>query len=298
MAGVTMPTRDPVVVTPAALRDWPLPGPGGDKESRGEILVVGGTSSTPGAVLLAGESSLRAGGGKLRIATAEPVVGALAVAVPEAMLVGLPHTADGFIAEDAADLLVALAAGASTVLVGPGFTDPEATVGLLSVVLPRLDSTVVVDAIATAYLTDEPDGLAHLAGRAVVTMNPKELARTAHLPEEKVHEDPLTPAAAVAERTNAVVVCGGEQKLVVAPDGRAWLVQGGGPGLGVSGSGDVQSGIVAGLCARGADPAQAAVWGTYLHGRAGERLAASVGTVGYLARELPPQVPSVLSELA
>jgi len=298
VAGVTMPTRDPVVVTPAVLRDWPLPGPGSDKESRGEILVVGGTTGTPGAVLLAGESSLRAGGGKLRMATVEPVVGALAVAVPEAMLVGLPHTRDGFIAEDAADLLVSLAAGASTVLVGPGFTDPEVTVGLLSVVLPRLDNTVVVDAIATAYLTDDPDGLAHLAGRAVVTMNPKELARTAHVSEEKVHDDPLTPAAAVAERAKAVVVCGGEQKLVVAPDGPAWLVQGGGPGLGVTGSGDVQSGIVAGLCARGADPAQAAVWGAYLHGRCGERLAASVGTVGYLARELPPQVPSVLSELA
>jgi NAD(P)H-hydrate repair Nnr-like enzyme with NAD(P)H-hydrate dehydratase domain len=66
----------------------------------------------------------------------------------------------------------------------------------------------------------------------------------------------------------------------------------------VSGSGDVQAGIVAGLLARGAEPAQAAVWGGYCHARAGERLATAVGTVGYLARELPGEVPRVLAELS
>ena len=83
----------------------------------------------------------------------------------------------------------------------------------------------------------------------------------------------------------------------MTPAGQSWVVEGGGPGLGVSGSGDVQAGIIAGLLSRGAEPAQAAVWGAYLHARTGERLAATVGQVGYLARELPPQVPAVLGEL-
>jgi NAD(P)H-hydrate repair Nnr-like enzyme with NAD(P)H-hydrate dehydratase domain len=72
---------------------------------------------------------------------------------------------------------------------------------------------------------------------------------------------------------------------------------GGGPGLGVSGSGDVRAGLVAGLLARGADPAQAALWAGHLHGRAGERLAARMGPLGYLARELAPQVPALLVEI-
>jgi NAD(P)H-hydrate repair Nnr-like enzyme with NAD(P)H-hydrate dehydratase domain len=67
--------------------------------------------------------------------------------------------------------------------------------------------------------------------------------------------------------------------------------------LGISGSGDVQSGIVTGLLARGADPAQAAVWAAFLHGRAGEALAVSTGPLGFLARELPPQLPRLLSQL-
>jgi NAD(P)H-hydrate repair Nnr-like enzyme with NAD(P)H-hydrate dehydratase domain len=75
------------------------------------------------------------------------------------------------------------------------------------------------------------------------------------------------------------------------------VVTTGGPGLGVSGSGDVQAGIVTGLLARGAEPAQAAVWGAWLHGRAGEVLADRIGPVGFLARELPATVPGLLAEV-
>ena len=92
----------PQLVTAAALRDWPLPSPGGGKESRGRTLVVGGTSRTPGSVLLAAEALLRSGAGKLQIATAQSVAAALSVAVPEAMVCPLPETAAGEIAPSAA----------------------------------------------------------------------------------------------------------------------------------------------------------------------------------------------------
>jgi ADP-dependent NAD(P)H-hydrate dehydratase len=293
-----MSPRETVVVTPATLRAWPLPEPGSDKSARGELAVFGGTSTTPGAVLLAGEASLRAGAGKLAFATAEPVAGTLAVAVPEALVAGLPCTGTGCIAVDAVDDLVSLAEGADTVLVGPGFTDPDESVRLLAACAPRLSKPLVVDALASAYLTAHPEGVRHLDGRVVLTVNPTELSRTAGRDEGEVEKDPHDAALDVARRSQVVVLCGGTEKLVVTPEGESWVVQGGGPGLGVSGSGDVQAGIVAGLLARGADPAQAAVWGGYLHARAGERLASSVGAVGYLARELPAEVPPVLAELA
>ena len=291
-----MSTPEPVTVTPAVLREWALPEPGSDKHSRGELLVVGGSEHTIGAVLLAGESSLRAGAGKLALATVATAAGPLGVAVPEAQVLGLPSEAEG-VAPAAAEQLLERAGSADVVLVGPGFADPEASVALLDRVLPHLDCPVVVDALASAYLTAHPDGLHHLEGRAVLTVNPSELAHTAGEDPDEVSQDPLPAARAVAERSGVVVLCGGTSKHVVTPEGAVWLVEGGGPGLGVSGSGDVQAGIVAGLLARGADPAQAAVWGGYLHGRTGERLSAAVGTVGYLARELPGQVPTVLAEL-
>jgi NAD(P)H-hydrate repair Nnr-like enzyme with NAD(P)H-hydrate dehydratase domain len=86
--------------------------------------------------------------------------------------------------------------------------------------------------------------------------------------------------------------------VIAAPDGRCWWTSTGSGGLGTSGSGDVLAGAVAGLLARGADLDQATCWGTHLHGAAGDRLAARVGPLGYLARELVEQLPLALVELS
>jgi ADP-dependent NAD(P)H-hydrate dehydratase len=281
---------EPEVVTPALLRDWPLSDPGAGKDSRGHLVVLGGSRTTPGAALLAGVAALRAGAGKLQVATAGSVSAALAVALPEARVLDLEEDRDGAITPEAADHVVDAADAADALLVGPGFDDPDKAVALLACVVPRVDCPLVVDALATAYLVQEPEGVRHLDGRLVVTANPDELA---HLTER----DGLDGAREVAARLGAVVLLGGQEKVVVTPDGRAWVVQGGGVGLGVSGSGDVQAGIVAGLLARGEDLDRAVVWGAYLHARAGERLAGELGPLGYLARELPAAVPAVLNEL-
>ncbi|MCW2794471.1 MAG: hypothetical protein JWO76_3569 [Nocardioides sp.] len=286
------------IVTPATLRDWPLPEPGAGKEARGRLLVVGGTAGTPGAVLLAGEAALRVGAGKLQVATVEAVAGELAVAAPEALVLALPATAGGAIHASAATRLGDPARDSDTVLVGPGFCDPDDSLALMEALAPALETPIVVDALGSAFLTEHPDGLRHLGGRAVLTVNPTELARTDGCDDDEVSKDPGAVTRRVAERSGVVVVCGGTEKHVTAPDGQSWLIQGGGPGLGVSGSGDVQAGFVAGLLARGAEPAQAAVWGAYVHARSGERLAGAVGRVGYLAREIPAQGPAVLTELA
>jgi ADP-dependent NAD(P)H-hydrate dehydratase len=289
---------EPSVVTPANLRSWPLPEPGSDKLARGRIVVLGGTAHTPGAVRLAGEAALRAGAGKLSVAAPDSVAAHLAVAMPESLVTGVAVTGTGALSPGAAGDLTSFAKDAGAVLVGSGFGDREDSIALLRALAPSLAGPLVVDALASAYLTEHPDGLAHLDGRGVLTVNPTELSRTAHREYAEVERDPYAAALDVARRSRVVVLCGGPQKTVVAPDGSGWVVEGGGQGLAVSGSGDVQAGIVAGLLARGGEPAQAAVWGGYLHARAGERLASAVGTVGFLARELPAQVPAVLAELA
>lgn len=110
-------------------------------------------------------------------------------------------------------------------------------------------------------------------------------------------DDPAAATVELARRARATVASGGAESWVASPDGRRWRDQTGGVGLGVSGSGDVLAGIVTGLAARGAEPEQAAVWAVHLHGRAGDRLAAAVGRVGFLARELPAEVPRALTEI-
>jgi len=291
---VTEPQR----VTAELLRDWPLPEPGSDKESRGVVLVVGGNRGTPGAVILSGEASLRVGGGKLQVATAEHNAAEVARALPEALVAGLAEDHSGDIASRAGEEIVSLGRAAAVSLLGPGLLDPDSAAELLAEVVPRLEGPVVVDALGSAYVTHHADGLHHLQGRAVMTVNPTELARTLGVDDDEVEDDPVAASSRLADQARCVVLCGGTRKIVATPDGRTWQVLEGGPGLGVAGSGDVQAGYVSGLVARGADPAQAAVWGAYLHAVSGDRLAERIGPVGFLARELAGEAPGLLARLA
>lgn len=291
-------TPEQIVLTPHRLRAWPLPTPGGGKEGRGRVLVVGGSRSTPGGVLLAAEAALRAGAGKLQIATVESVAPRLALRIPESMTVGLPETDAGELSAAGVDALRDLASGCDTVVIGPGVGDTAVADDLLAQVIPDLQATLVLDALGLAYVTRNPDGLAHLDGRAVLSPNPMELATTLDLPQEEVEDDIPGHVTELARRAGAVVVSGPETSWIATPDGRLWRDESGAHALGVSGSGDVKAGVIAGLLARGADPAQAAAWATYSHGRAGERLAAEVGVDGFLARELLAEVPRVLVELS
>ena len=294
-----MPPRrtEPAPVTPELLKGWPLPEPEGGKNARGSILVIGGSAETLGAVLLAAEGAMRAGAGKLQVATVASVAPFAAAALPEALVRALPETDAGGISADAADTVRDLAVEASAVLIGPGMADTEVTQEFGKRLLPDLAGPLALDALALACVTADVACLHHLGGRVVLTPNPTEIARALHVDDAAIEDDPAGAALDLAEQARAVVGLGGATSWIATPDGQLWRDDSGGAGLGVSGSGDVRAGITGGLLARGADPAQAAVWAAFLHGRAGERLADSIGRQGFLAREIPPEVPRALAEL-
>jgi ADP-dependent NAD(P)H-hydrate dehydratase len=291
-----MPSHpDPQSVTSALLRDWPLPSPEGDKDDRGRTLVVGGARQTGGAVVLAGQAALRSGAGKLQVATIESLLSVMTLALPEALVRPLPEAADGALPADACDHVADLAGEASSVLVGPGLQDADQSAELTTRIIAATRAPLVLDALALAAITADPSCVR--GHTAVLTPNRGELAHCLRTRRSDVEDDPCRHAVELAARTGCVVSVGGPTSYVATPDGHAWADATGGNGLAVSGSGDVQAGVVAGLLARGAAPAQAAVWATHVHGRAGERLASTVGRLGFLARELPGVIPAILLEL-
>jgi len=285
------------------IEQWPLPvDEGGDKHVRGTVLVVGGSPVTPGAVVLAGMAALRMGAGRLQIATAAGPALAVAVAVPEALVMPLTVDGDGF-AAGAADAAAELASRADAVVIGPGMRGHEGAAGFIGTVLGAVQAgaVVVLDALAMQKVGElDRAVLARLTGRIVLTPNRQELARLqdantgvrAETSGSGAESDEILRT--VAARYGAVITSFGE---IAAPDGRRWACREGTPGLGTSGSGDVLAGLVAGAAARSGDAAQAACWGTYVHHAAGCRLSSRMGRLGFLARELLEEIPSLWADL-
>lgn len=292
----------PAPVTPELLRSMPLPRhrEGDDKDGRGRVMVVAGSVEVPGAALLCGIGALRAGAGKLQMATCRSVAPHLGMAVPEALVAGLDETPGGGISPDEAERLAARAGRCDALLLGPGMADGDGEACLLAErLLERMEGGpgIVLDAAALPKLPGGEAMLRRHAGRVVLTPHAGEMAKLLGVPREEVKADPVGAARRAAGALRAVVALKGGCTFVVSPQGEAWSCDQGNVGLATSGSGDTLAGVITGLIARGATPVQATLWGVYLHGEAGNRLARTQGPVGFLARELLAEIPCVLAEL-
>jgi hydroxyethylthiazole kinase-like uncharacterized protein yjeF len=286
----------------ALLRKWPLPriDPGGSKDTRGAVLVVGGAPSMPGAAVLAATAALRAGAGKLQIATTRSVAPLVAAEVPEALVVGVPESRAGAMTLAGAREIAKRAADAHAVLLGPGMVDPDATARFVLEVLARAGEVpFVLDAAALAAASRDPEAVAAAAGRLVLTPHAGEMGKMLGIDRAAVERDRPRIALQAARDLRAVIALKGAETILADATGRLLVNRrAGNAGLGTSGSGDTLSGVVAGLLARGAEPLQAAAWGVFLHGRAGDILARRVGPVGYLARELLAEIPREMARLS
>lgn len=278
-------------VTTAMLRRWPLPSLGGDdsKEERGRVLIVGGSRSVPGAVLLAATASLRAGAGKLQVATGRHAALPLAIVLPEAKVTGLPSNARGEISGLDATVLHAIG-NVDAVLVGPGMDPARGTLRIASAIMRRA-SAVVLDAGAIVAC------MSARAGDLVLTPHTGELAGLIGTDERVIAAQKLAIAAECARASRATLVLKGADTVIASPDGDVWVHAGACVGLGTSGSGDVLAGVIVGLLAQGAEAAQAAVWGVTLHARAGALLSRAQGRIGFLAREIPACIPGVMDAM-
>ena len=278
----------------SALDSNPLPPiVDGDKETKGRILIIAGSREVPGAALLAATAAMRAGAGKLRIATVESIAPQVAVAMPEAKVIALGEHRDGGFARSAVRQIADEAAESDAIVAGPGMTQSE-TCKRIAERLLESPARLALDAALLHSLSPLEDEELERETLPVLLPHAGELASLLDMDEEHVTADPIRSALRAAQLYRSVVLAKGVTSHVVHPDGRAWTYSGGAPGLGVSGSGDVLAGIVGGLLSRGADPLAALLWGVWLHGEAGAALARKVAPIGFLAREIADEIPALL----
>jgi NAD(P)H-hydrate epimerase len=285
-------------------RAYPRREPGAHKGRFGHVLVVAGSVGKSGAAVLAGTGALVSGAGLVTVAAPAPVVPVIASARAELMTAALPATGAGSLARDAVDAAVALAAARDAVVLGPGLGQEAATRDFVREFLRRCPVPLVLDADGLNALAPAAGGADSGAvqalrreGATVVTPHPGEMARLIGATIGDVQRRRLETARGFALETGAVVVLKGHRTVVARADGRAAVNPTGNPGMATGGTGDVLSGVLGSLLARGADPWTAAVAATYLHGAAGDEAASRRGQEALVAGDLLDGVGAVLRAL-
>lgn len=268
---------DVAALVPARARD-------AHKGSAGHVLVVAGAPGRTGAALLAALGAARAGAGLVTIAASEPGRAALDAKVLEAMTAELPT-------HGAAEAALALAAGKSSAVVGPGVGTDERARALLVALAERLPIPAVLDADALTALAGDLARLRHAAAPRVLTPHPAEAARLLGVTTAEVQRDRYGAAERLARESGQVAILKGARTIVGVPDGTLYVIRAGTPALASAGTGDVLAGIVGALLSIVA-PRDAAIAGAALHAVAGELAARS--DRGLLAGEVAAALPSAL----
>ena len=242
----------------------------GHKGTFGTALLVCGARGYTGAACLAGSAAVRAGAGLVVLAVPAGVAGTVESLVVEAVKVPLPQTEAQTVSPDALDEILRHAATAQAVALGPGLTTHPETARLIHDLLPRLGVPSVVDADAVNNLAGHLELLRRCPAPLVLTPHPGELARLAGMTAAQVNADRIGVARAFAREHNVVLLLKGAPTVTALPDGRVFVNPTGNSGLGSGGTGDVLTGLIAGLLSQGAEPWAAAVAAAFLHGRAAD----------------------------
>ncbi len=267
------------------------------KGTYGHLLVVGGSRGKTGAAALAARAAMRAGAGLVTVATAasqQPVVAALLL---ESMSEPLPETAVGTIGCEAVEAIEQLADRRDAVALGPGLGLEADTQDAARGLIGDLARPMVVDADALSALAGHLELLRAARAPRCLTPHPGEMARMLGATVADVQRDRIECARAFAAEHGVHVLLKGAATVLGDPDGRVFLNPTGNPGMASGGMGDVLTGVLGALLARGVDPASAQRGAAYLHGLAADLAAGEVGQEALIAGDVIEALPRALRAL-
>ena len=273
------------------LREVPRRSAASTKFSSGNVFIIGGSRGLTGAPCMSALAAMRAGAGYVTVGAPASLELSFTVRLLEAMVVGLPEDDGGGFTTGAAKAIGEHAGKVDAVVAGPGMAEGQASARIADALIMS-DPRVALDA---ALLHSLKPAQTERRTPPLLLPHSGELASLLDCDEEEIERDPVGCGHRAAERYRAIVLVKGVTSHVVTPEADVWTYEGGAPGLGVSGSGDVLAGIVGGLLARGAEPLSALLWAVWLHGEAGAALAKKVGPIGFLAREIAGEIPALLA---
>ncbi|HKN72725.1 MAG TPA: NAD(P)H-hydrate dehydratase [Terriglobales bacterium] len=281
-----------------------------NKGSYGHVLVIGGSLGKAGAAAMAGFSALRAGAGLSTVATPKSVLATVASFHFELMTEPLPETAAGTIS------LRALGPGLNSLLerktlaIGPGISRNPETADFVRTIVQAAEKSsagnlvgdsivnLVVDADALNAFEGAAEKLNGRGRTVVITPHPGEMSRLTGLSIAEIQAHRLEVARDFAREHELIVVLKGHRTLIAAPDGTVWVNPTGNPGMATGGTGDILTGMVAGLIAQHPQhPLKATALAVYLHGLAGDLASESVGENSLVATDLVRFLPQAFAQM-
>lgn len=273
------------------------------KGTYGHVLLVGGSETKAGAILLAGKAALRTGAGLATVALPDKAFRKSPLRPPfskggrgdflELMYEPqVSHRSGGF-SRKAFPKILKLGEGKGAIAVGPGMGVNVDTKAIVAGLVKKVKTPMVLDA-------DALNGLAAgspLHKNFILTPHPGEMSRLTGLSTAAIQKDRIGVARDFAVKRRAVLVLKGFRTLVATPEGEIFVNSTGNPGMATAGMGDVLTGVVASLLTQGFSPKDAAVAGVWIHGSAGDRVAGRLGDRGLLASDVMDEIPLVIKEL-
>jgi hydroxyethylthiazole kinase-like uncharacterized protein yjeF len=268
--------------------------PAANKGSFGHVLVLGGSLGKAGAAAMAGIAALRAGAGLSTVATAKSVLATVAGFHPELMTEPLPETPALSISNVAlaGGRMDALVKGKTVMALGPGVSRNQKTAKFVRGMVKKYRVPTVLDADGLNAFEGHAGELRRKTGALVLTPHPGEMARLIASTVPAVQHDRLNLARTFAQKHGLIVVLKGHRTLIAQPDGTVWVNTTGNPGMATGGTGDILTGMVAGMIAQNPDRiADAVISAVHLHGLAGDVARESMGEHSLIATDLLTALP-------
>lgn len=269
----------------------PLRNPAIHKGDRGRVFVVAGSQGLTGAAFLSSSAALHSGAGLVTLGIAAGLHDIMEVKLTEVMTHPLPETTKGVLGKSSLEDILLLASDNDVLAIGPGLGRSPDTMALVRDVIQLAERPLVIDADALYALNGHTEILAAASVLPVVTPHSGEMSRLIGLSAKEIDENKIAAARQAAEQWGSIVILKGAHSIVAFPDGEIFINSTGNAAMATGGTGDVLTGMIAGLIAQGLSSHDAAVAGVYLHGLAGD-IAADAQGYGMLAGDLLKAIPA------
>lgn len=263
----------------------------------GKVLVIGGSKGMSGAALMTAKAAMRMGCGLLKAAVPKSIAHVIEQGLPEAMTIAVQETDSGSISPHCMDALIEWCDWADVVALGPGLSRNEETFPIVAELLKRVERRMVIDADALVVLEGDAALLRAYKSEIVLTPHAGELAYLTGAPKQKIKADPAGVLASFVRDIQKTVLLKGSPTRIASPNGHLHVVNKGNPGMATAGSGDVLTGIIAGLMAQGLSSDAAAYCGVFLHGYAGDMAKDEMTEMGLIAGDLIDYLPRALRKI-